>query len=241
VFVFVLGVAAYIVFVAVFLWLIPFVGDWGLARTVSHGPASPAGLAAAVDLALVALFGLQHSIMARPGFKRAWTRLVPPEGERSVYVLCASLALALLLGQWRPIPDPVWTVRNPAAAWALRALSWTGFAVVLAASFHLSHGALFGLRQAWSALSGAPCPELPFRTPGLYRLVRHPLMLGFLLAFWCTDRMTASHLLFAGAMTIYIAAGTALEERDLVRALGAAYRKYQEQVPRFLPWPRRRR
>ena len=233
------GVVCYASFLLAFLYLMAFLGDFGVPRTVSSGPALAAGPALAQDLALLLGFGLQHSLMARQGFKRVWTRLVPAALERSVYVLASSLALALLFRYWRPLPAAVWTVTTPALSGLLWAVFGLGWAVVLASSFHLSHAGLFGLSQVWQHFRGQPAQSPPFRTPGLYRLVRHPLMLGFLLAFWATPRMDAGHLLFAAVMTLYILAGTHFEERDLRRSLGPDYEAYRQRVPRLLPWPRR--
>jgi len=235
------GIVCYLGFLAAFLYLIAFVGDLGVPRTVSHGPIWPAGPALALDLALLAGFGLQHSVMARPGFKRLWIRLVHPALERSVYVLAASLALALLFGWWRPLPAPVWEVTAPLPRGVLLGTFWLGWAVVLASSFHLSHAGLFGLSQPWRHWQGLPERDLPFRTPGLYRLVRHPLMLGFLLAFWATPRMDLGHLVFTLGMTVYILVGTRLEERELRRSLGKAYDDYRRRVPMLVPLPRPRR
>lgn len=238
--VFVGGVVCYAAFLAAFLYLIGFVGDLGVPRSVSTGPLLPWSAALAQDLALLLAFGLQHSVMARPGFKRAWTRTVPAALERSAYVLCTCLVLVLLFLGWRPLPAPVWAVAaGPARAalWAVFALGW---ALVLASSFHLSHAELFGLAQSWRGYRGLAHREPAFRTPGLYRLVRHPLMLGFLLAFWATPRMDAGHLLFAMAMSCYILVGTRFEERDLRRSLGDEYAAYCRRVPMLLPLPRRR-
>lgn len=235
------GIVCYLGFVATFLYLICFVGDLGVPRSVAHGPSHPPGPALAGDLALLALFGLQHSVMARQGFKRLWIRLVHPALERSVYVLASSLALVLLFRGWRPLPAPVWEVAAPLPWWVLTGLFWLGWAVVLVSTFHLSHAGLFGLSQAWHHFRGAPAREQPLRTPGLYRVVRHPLMLGFLLAFWATPRMDLGHLVFALGMTLYVLVGTRLEERDLRRNLGEGYEAYRSRVPMLVPrlWPRR--
>ncbi len=235
------GALCYAGFLAAFTYLVGFVGDFAVPRTVSSGPLVPAGTALAVDLALLAAFGLQHSLMARQGFKRGWIRLVPPALERSVYVLASSLALALLFWGWRPLPAPVWNLTAPGARWAMEGVFWLGWVMVLVSTFHLSHGGLFGLSQAWRRFRGQPERELSFRTPGLYRLVRHPLMLGFLLAFWATPSMDAGHLLLASGMTLYILVGTHFEEKDLRRTLGPDYEAYRREVPMLLPLPRRRK
>lgn len=234
------GVICYGAFLAAFAYLVAFVGDLGVPRSLGHGPEQARLPALAGNLALLLVFGLQHSLMARPGCKRMLTRLLPQALERSVYVLASCLALGLLFLGWRPLPAPVWQVAAAGPRlllWALFALGW---GVVLASSFQLSHAGLFGLSQVWRHFRGLPEEALAFRTPGLYRLVRHPLMLGFLLAFWATPRMDAGHLLFAGAMTGYILIGTRLEERELRRSLGAAYDAYRARVPMLLPWPRPR-
>lgn len=234
------GACCYLAFLGSFVYLVAFVGDLGTARSVSAGPAAPPGAALGADLALLALFGLQHSLMARPGFKRIWTRIIAPAVERSTYVLCSSLALALLFALWRPIPGALWDFRHP----VLRLGAWAGFAagvlLVLVSTFQISHFHLFGLRQAWLRFKGRPCPEPAFRLTALYARVRHPLMLGFLATFWCAPTMTLGHLVFAAGFSGYILAGTLLEERDLLRSLGPAYRAYLRQVPRFFPLPGRR-
>lgn len=234
---------AYVVFLATTLWAVAFLGDWPLlTASINRGPASPPGEALAVNLGLFLLFGLQHSVMARQRFKRWWTRWVPAPVERATYVLAASLCLALLLWQWRPMPSPVlWSVETPAGRLALQALGWAGWILLGLSSWLLDHFALFGLRQPWVARQGRPMPDAPFRTPLLYRHVRHPIYLGFLVAFWATPDMTAGHALFAAASTAYILVGVAFEERDLLREFGPRYRDYQSRVGMLLPrwpWPR---
>jgi len=234
------GLLCYLAFLAAFGYLVAFAGDLGVPRSVSAGPPGPAGPALAADLALLALFAAQHSLMARPGFKRAWTRIVPPAAERSTYVLLSSLALALLFRCWRPIPGTVWELRQPLAQLAVRAVFWAGAALALASSFLISHADLFGLRQAWCRFRARPYREPAFRPNWVYARVRHPLMLGFLATFWAAPRMTLGHLVFACGTSLYILAGTLLEERDLLRALGADYAVYRRRVPRFFPVPWRR-
>jgi methanethiol S-methyltransferase len=232
------GLICYAAFLAVFVYLVAFVGDLGVPRSVSHGSAGPvlrAGVALAVDLALLALFAAQHSLMARPGFKRVWARIVPPAVERSTYVLLSSAALALLFLLWRPLPAVVWAFGSPVAWVALRSLFVAGVGLTLYSTFLISHLDLFGLRQVWAVFRKRPYLPRPFRAGTLYGVVRHPLMLGFLLTFWSTPRMTLGHLLFAGTMTGYILLGTFLEERDLQETLGPAYAAYRRRVPRFLP------
>ncbi len=235
------GGIAYAVFFATFLYLIGFVGDLpGLPRTIDRGPAAAAPSAAAVNLGLIALFGLQHSIMARQGFKRAWTRIVPEPIERSVYVLFSSAALILLFLFWQPMPASVWRVDQPVAAaliWALFALGWL---IVLTSTFLLSHVELFGLKQVWNNLRGHVAEAPRFGQPFFYRLVRHPLYSGFLLAFWATPAMSAGHLLFAVGMSAYMLIAIRLEERDLVDLFGDRYRSYRQEVGMLLPRLRRR-
>jgi protein-S-isoprenylcysteine O-methyltransferase Ste14 len=216
------------------------VGDLGLARSVSvgpTGPTGPAGWALATDLALVGLFGFQHSLMARPAFKRAWTRYVPPALERSTYVLFSSLALIVLFRCWRAMPQSVWDIRQPLLRLAATTGFWGGWTLAFASSFLISHLDLFGLRQAWCLFRRVPCREPEFRVNAVYARVRHPLMLGFLVAFWSTPAMTLGHLVFALGSSGYILAGTLLEERDLLRALGPGYARYRRAVPRFFPLP----
>jgi len=234
------GVACYLAFLAAFGYLVAFAGDLGVPRSVSSGPAGPAGQALAVDLALLALFGLQHSVMARPAFKRAWTRFVPAAVERSTYVLLSSLALALLFRFWRPIPGTVWELQHPALRLGAWACFWAGAALALASSFLISHADLFGLSQVWCRFRGRPHRAAEFRLTALYARVRHPLMLGFLATFWAAPSMTLGHLVFAAGTSCYILAGTILEERDLLRTLGPDYAAYRRQVPRFFPVPWRR-
>jgi protein-S-isoprenylcysteine O-methyltransferase Ste14 len=229
------GSFCYLAFLAVFIYLVAFVGDLGIGRSLSTGPEARPAAALGVDLALLGLFALQHSLMARPGCKRIWARVLPGSVERSTYVLLASLALALLFWQWRPLPAEVWAVPAGPVRLALWGGFWAGVALVLYSTFLISHADLFGLRQVWLRFRGQPYREREFRAGSLYGVVRHPLMLGFLLTFWATPRMTLGHLLFAGVMTGYILLGTALEERDLLRTLGPDYAAYRRRVPRLFP------
>lgn len=237
------GVVAYLIFFATFLYLIGFVGDLpGLPRTVDRGGAlAELPAAVAIDLALVALFGLQHSLMARQGFKEAWTRIVPKPIERSAYVLFASLALILMCLLWRPIPQTLWQVEHPVAAMALWALFGLGWVVVLVSTLLISHFELFGLQQVWHHARGTEAPPPAFRQPFFYKLVRHPIYSGFLIAFWATPRMTLGHAILAGGMTVYILIAIQLEERDLVRLFGGAYEDYRRRVGMVTPRMRRRR
>jgi protein-S-isoprenylcysteine O-methyltransferase Ste14 len=234
------GATAYAFFLASFLYAIGFVGNLLVPTSVDSGAVAPLGTALVIDLLLLALFALQHSVMARRGFKRWWTRIVPVSLERSTYVLAASAALALLLWQWRPIAEPlVWSVQHPAGVALLHAVFWLGFTVALASTFMIDHFELFGLRQVWSRLVGRAAPRPQFSTPGLYRHVRHPLYLGLLLGFWATPTMTAGHLLFAAGSTAYILLGIWFEERDLIAQFGDRYRLYRERVGMLLPRSRR--
>jgi protein-S-isoprenylcysteine O-methyltransferase Ste14 len=233
------GGICYLTYLAAFVYLVAFVGDLGVPRSVSVGPACAPGPALAADLGLLALFAVQHSLMARPGCKRAWVRVVPPALERSTYVLLSSLALGALFAFWRPLPATVWDL-GPALRPLALAAFWGGVGLALVGTFQVSHLDLLGLRQAWCRFRGRPYREPEFRLTALYARVRHPLMLGFLAAFWATPRMTLGHLLFAAGTTAYIVAGTWLEERDLLRTLGPAYAAYRRAVPRFFPVPWRK-
>jgi protein-S-isoprenylcysteine O-methyltransferase Ste14 len=227
------GLACYVFFLATFLYAIGFVGNVFVPKAIDTGPAAPLTEALLVNTLLLAIFAIQHSVMARPAFKRWWTRLVPKPVERSTYVLFASAALALLLWQWRPLPDLLWNVQDRVAVAALQAVFWLGWGVLLASTFLINHFELFGLQQVFSTRKAPPAQA--FRTPGFYRYVRHPIYLGFLLAFWATPAMSVGHLLFAIATTGYILIGIALEERDLIDQFGDAYRRYREQVGMLIP------
>jgi protein-S-isoprenylcysteine O-methyltransferase Ste14 len=194
----------------------------------------------AMDTLLLGLFAVQHSVMARPAFKRWWTKLVPSSVERTTYVLLASLALLLLYWQWRPITETLWSVTDPAGSAVLQAVFWTGWGVVLLSIFLINHFELFGLRQVYARLRGEVLPAPVFKTPLFYKKVRHPIYLGFIIAFWATPIMTVGHLLFAAATTGYILIGIYLEERDLIAVFGDQYRRYREQVSMLIPIPGRK-
>jgi protein-S-isoprenylcysteine O-methyltransferase Ste14 len=232
------GVASYLVFLASFLYAAGFVGNLIVPKSVDLGPAGSLPAAILVDTLLLLLFAVPHSVMARPAFKRWWTKFVPPPVERSTYVLKSSLLLGLLFWQWRPIPAVVWHVENPLSRWLILTAFWAGWVLVLASTFLIDHFDLFGLRQVYLFATGREYTPPAFRTPGLYRYVRHPLMTGFLIAFWATPTMTLGHLLFAAATTGYILIALKLEERDLVSFHGDQYRAYRKQVGMLFPLPR---
>lgn len=237
------AIVCYAIFFATFLYLIGFVGDLTLIpKTVDRpeGSVSTAG-AIVIDLALIALFGVQHSVMARPGFKKAWTRMVPPVAERSIFVLLASLALIVMFLLWQPIGSIVWSVENPIARNLLWLVFWAGFGLVLVSTFLINHFELFGLQQAWFHTRGRAEQPPQLREPSLYRVVRHPMMAGFFLAFWGIPTMTAGHLLLALGMSAYILIALHYEERDLVSLFGADYENYRGRVGMLLPGIGRRR
>ena len=232
------GVASYVVFLATFLYAIAFIGNLGAPTALDGPPAGGVGRALAIDVGLLALFALQHSVMARKGFKQRWTQIVPKPIERSTYVLFSSLALILLFWQWQPIGGVIWSVDSPAAVAVLRSLFAFGWLLVLVSTFLIDHFDLFGLRQVWLYLIGQPYTARPFATPGPYRLVRHPLYVGWFFAFWMTPTMTAAHLVFAIATSAYILIAIQLEERDLVREFGHTYEDYRRRVPMLVPFAR---
>ena len=231
------GLAAYLIFFATFLYLVAFVGNlpWVPLTVDRGGPVGGAGLAAIVDLALVALFGVQHSVMARPAFKRWWTRIVPEPIERSVYVLLASVALIILFLFWRPIPTVIWSVENRAVVIAIYALFATGWGIVLLSTFLISHFELFGLTQVWLNLRGRVAADPVFRQPFFYRLVRHPLYTGFFIAFWATPVMTLGHLVLASGMSAFMLIAIRFEEHDLIDLFGQAYRDYRARTGMLMP------
>jgi protein-S-isoprenylcysteine O-methyltransferase Ste14 len=234
------GAIAYLLFLATFLYAIAFVGNLPVPKTIDSGEVGPIATALIVNTLCLGLFAVQHSVMARPQFKAVWTRFVPPAVERTTYVLLASLALVLLYWQWRPIPQPLWSMANPAAVMLIKAIFWLGWAIVLISTFLINHFELFGLRQVYAHLRQRALPAPEFKTPFLYKHVRHPIYLGFLLAFWATPSMSVGHLLFAVATTVYILIGIYLEERDLIGLFGEQYRRYRQEVAMLLPLPARK-
>ena len=234
------GAVCYVVFLAAFLYAIGFVGNLIVPRSIDNGVAASIGEAVVVNVLLLGVFAVQHSVMARPAFKRWWTRLVPKMIERSTYVLISSLVLFLMFWQWRTMPAIIWDVAWTPGRIVLWALFAAGWVTVLLSTFMISHFDLFGLRQVYLAWRGTPYTDLEFRTSLLYRVVRHPLMLGFIVAFWAAPTMTAGHLLFAVATTAYILIAIQLEEHDLNPALGDQYRDYRSRVPMLVPGLHRR-
>ena len=232
------AVAVYLFFLAVLGYAAGFFADFGVPKGIDQGPHDAAPVAAAIDLLLLLLFAVQHTVMARPWFKRHWTRIVPEPAERATFVLAASLALALLFWLWRPIGGTIWNLPEPGAVllWAGYAAGWV---VALSSTVLISHSDLFGLRQAWLHARHVSYSPPPFTERSLYRHIRHPLMAGFLIIFWSAPTMTAGHLLFAAAATGYVLAGIAFEEHDLVRSLGETYTAYRARVPALIPRPSR--
>jgi len=231
------GIVSYILFLGSFLYAIGFVGDLVVPKTINTGPeASTFGQALLINALLLGLFAVQHSVMARRWFKEWWTRIVPEHLERSTYVLFSSLALFLLYWLWRPMPEVIWSVEPGIWSTLLTGLFWLGWLIVLSSSWMINHFDLFGLRQVWLHLKDREYKPVGFQKPALYKYVRHPLMLGFLIAFWATPEMTVGHLVFSIATTGYIFIGIWLEERDLVHHLGDEYRKYRERVSMVFPF-----
>jgi methanethiol S-methyltransferase len=233
---FLYGLIAYLVFFVAFLYAVGFVSGRVVPKAIDDGPASSTAEALIINLLLMSLFAVQHSLMARKQFKQWWTQYVPKPVERSTYVLFASLTLILLFWQWRPMPEILWHVEKSAMAMTITALSLVGWLIVLSSTFLINHFELFGLHQVANNLSGLETPTPRFRTPLYYKFVRHPIYLGFVIAFWAAPTMSAGHLLFAAVTTAYIFVGIFLEERDLVETFGDEYRRYKERVSMLLPW-----
>ena len=233
---FLYGLAAYLVFFGTILYAIGFVTGLFVPKTIDTGTVVPLAEALIVNLLLMTLFAVQHSVMARKQFKEWWTKYIPHSIERSTYVLLASLALVLLFWQWRPMPAVLWQVADPQLALAITAVSMVGWVLVFTSTFLINHFELFGLHQVTNNLTGRPMPQVRFKTPVLYKMVRHPIYLGFIIAFWIAPVMTVGHLLFAAETTAYIFVGIWLEERDLVAMFGDEYRNYRNRVAMIIPW-----
>jgi protein-S-isoprenylcysteine O-methyltransferase Ste14 len=233
---FLYGLVAYIAFVVTILYAIGFVTGFVVPKTLDTGPESPATEAIIVNLLLMALFAVQHSVMARRQFKQWWAQYVPKPVERSTYVLFSSLCLMLLFWQWRPIPAIVWQVDDPNVAVTIATVSLIGWVIVFMSTFMINHFELFGLHQVTNNLAGREMPRPHFRTPLFYKFVRHPIYLGFIIAFWAEPVMTVGHLLFAAVTTAYIFVGISLEERDLIEIFGGEYLRYRKRVSMLLPW-----
>jgi len=232
------GLICYVIFFLTFLYAIGFVGDFGVPRTIDSGPSASLVPALVIDAVLLGVFAVQHSLMARPAFKAWWTKIVPPPIERSTYVLFASLALMLLFWQWRALPQAVWTIGSQAIATLVVIAFWVGWATVLLSTFLINHFDLFGLRQVWAYRRAQQIPPPEFRTPLFYKVVRHPLYLGFIIAFWAAPTMSQGHLFFALATTAYILIAIQLEEHDMVAVFGERYLAYRKQVSMLIPLPR---
>ena len=233
---FLYGLASYVVFFVTILYAIGFVSGLVVPKTIDTGTVVPLAEALVVNLLLMSVFAIQHSVMARKPFKRWWTRFVPASVERSTYVLFASLALVLLFWQWRPIPALVWQIADPQIAMAVTGLSLAGWVIVFTSTFLINHFELFGLHQVANNLAGRSMPVPRFRTPLYYQFVRHPIYLGFIIAFWAAPTMTAGRMLFAAVTTAYIVVGILLEERDLVDLFGDEYSRYKDRVSMLVPW-----
>jgi methanethiol S-methyltransferase len=234
------GIISYLAFFGTILYAIGFVGNLAVPKTIDGEPQTTLIAAILINASLLLLFAMQHSIMARPAFKRWWTLIIPKELERSSFVLLSSLCLMLVMWQWKPIGGIVWSVENKTAKDLLHIFYLAGWGIVFISTFLINHFDLFGLRQVWLYFNGKPYTELPFRLPGLYQLVRHPLYLGFLIAFWSTPVMTVAHLLFAVLTSGYILTAIRFEETDLVTHFGEKYRNYKKWAPMLIPFSKRR-
>lgn len=238
---FIFGAISYIIFLGSFLYAIGFVGDLWVPKSINTGPeASSLSLALLINAGLLALFAIQHSVMARQGFKKWWTRIIPSHLERNTYVLFTSLILILLYWQWRPMPEVIWSIESGLWFTLINILFWLGWVIVLISTFMINHFDLFGLRQAYLNLKVEEITPIEFKEPGLYKVVRHPIMLGFIIAFWATPHMTLGHLVFAIATTAYIFVGIWFEERDLIRFHGEKYQEYRKRVRMLIPFPKQK-
>jgi len=229
------GIISYLIFLVTFLYGVGFIGNFIVPKTIDYGYQGGTGYAILINILLLVVFAVQHSVMARQSFKKRWTKIIPKPVERSTYVLASSLVLILLFAFWRPIPGVLWNFQDTPVAPLLTALYFVGWLMVLVGTFLINHFSLFGLQQVYMDLKNRKMEQSGFVMPFLYKVVRHPMMLGFIIAFWATPKMTIGHLIFAAATTGYILVGIQLEERDLVEHLGEDYRRYQEKVPQIIP------